>query len=71
MLERGIERSGERNGTSPVDATFDEAGIAMALATPEGRWLRVNRALCELVGYSDQEMLDRSSQDIVHPDDLG
>jgi PAS domain S-box-containing protein len=49
---------------------FENAAIGMALVAPDGRWLRVNRAVCEIVGYSEQEMLEQSFQDITHPDDL-
>ena len=60
-------------GTEPPDAfrlAFDAAPIGMALVAPDGRWLRVNRSLCELTGYSEQELLQGSFQDITHPDDL-
>ncbi len=49
---------------------FENAAIGMALVAPDGRWLRVNRAVCEIVGYTEQEMLERTFQDITHPDDL-
>ena len=49
---------------------FDHAPIGMALVSPEGRWLQVNHALCEITGYSEQELLERTFQDITHPDDL-
>ncbi len=49
---------------------FDNAAIGMALVAPDGRWLRVNRAVTEIVGYDEQQMLKRSFQDITHPDDL-
>lgn len=42
----------------------------MALVGLDGRWLHVNRAVCELVGYSREELLERTFQDITHPDDL-
>lgn len=42
----------------------------MSLVSPDGRWLEVNNALCELVGYSKAEMLRMKIQDITHPDDL-
>jgi len=38
--------------------------------SPEGKWLRVNRAMCEIVGYSESELLSKTFQDITHPDDL-
>ena len=49
---------------------FDYAPVGMALVSPEGRWLQVNRAICEITGYSEQELLERTFQDITHPDDL-
>src|SRR5262249_36110080 len=36
----------------------------------DGKWLRVNRTLCELVGYSEEELLAADFQTITHPDDL-
>jgi diguanylate cyclase (GGDEF)-like protein/PAS domain S-box-containing protein len=49
---------------------FDYAGIGMALVSPEGRWLEVNQALCELTGYTATELLATDFQSITHPDDL-
>jgi PAS domain S-box-containing protein len=49
---------------------FEFAAIGMALVSPEGKWLRVNRAICEITGYSETELLERTFQDITHPDDL-
>ena len=51
-------------------SAFRFAAIGMALVAPDGRWLKVNRALCELVGYSEGELLKMTFQDITHPDDL-
>jgi len=50
---------------------FDYAAIGMALVSPEGNWLRVNRSLCEIVGYSESELLVSDFQAITHRDDLG
>ena len=49
---------------------FDDAPIGMALVAPDGRWLRANRSLCELTGYSATELLQLTFQDITHPEDL-
>jgi diguanylate cyclase (GGDEF)-like protein/PAS domain S-box-containing protein len=49
---------------------FDQAPIGMAIATPEGRFTRVNRALCEILGYDEWELLRMSAQDVAHPDDV-
>lgn len=50
---------------------FDYAAIGMALVSPEGQWLRVNRSLCEIVGFSEAELLVSDFQAITHPEDLG
>lgn len=49
---------------------FNYAPIGMALVSPAGKFLKVNRALCSLTGYSKHELLDLDFQSITHPDDL-
>jgi PAS domain S-box-containing protein len=56
---------------SLFQSAFDHAAIGMALVAPDGKWLRVNRALCDITGYSETELLERTFQDITHPEDLG
>ncbi len=51
-------------------ATFEQAAVGVALLSPEGRWLRVNRKLCDIVGYPPAELLQKTFQDITHPEDL-
>jgi PAS domain S-box-containing protein len=50
---------------------MENASIGMALLTPTGRFLKVNKALCDLLGYSDAELVARDFQSITHPADLG
>lgn len=49
---------------------FTHAAIGMALVAPNGKWLKVNDALCAMLDYSPEELLAKSFQDITHPDDL-
>jgi diguanylate cyclase (GGDEF)-like protein/PAS domain S-box-containing protein len=49
---------------------FDYAAIGMALVSPQGSWLRVNRSLCDLIGYTEAEMLASNFQTVTHGDDL-
>jgi PAS domain S-box-containing protein len=51
-------------------SAFDHAGIGMAMVAADGRWLAVNRSLCDIVGYSEQELRGMTFRDITHPDDL-
>jgi len=50
--------------------TFEQAAVGIAHVAPNGRWLRVNRRLCDIVGYTEPELWTRTFQDITHPDDL-
>lgn len=50
--------------------TFTHAAIGLAHVTPNGTWLRVNQALCSILGYTSEELLQSTFQDITHPDDL-
>lgn len=50
--------------------TFEAAGVGMAHVAPDGRWLRINGKLAEIVGYPKEEMLSKTFQDITHPEDL-
>ena len=52
------------------ESAFQYAAIGMALVETDGRFLRVNRSLCELSGYVEDELLRLTFQDITHPDDL-
>jgi len=49
---------------------FAEAPIGMAIVAPEGRILRANRALCDLLGYPEGELLGLTFHEITHPEDL-
>lgn len=49
---------------------FDHSPVGIALVSPEGRWLNVNTSICEMLGYSRDELLKSSFQEITHPDDL-
>jgi diguanylate cyclase (GGDEF)-like protein/PAS domain S-box-containing protein len=49
---------------------FDYAAIGMALASPAGYWLRVNRAMLDIVGYTEDELLSTHFQEIACKEDL-
>jgi two-component system, cell cycle sensor histidine kinase and response regulator CckA len=51
-------------------ATFEQAAAGMGYTTLEGRYVRVNQRFCDIVGYTRDELLARTFQDITHPDDL-
>ncbi|MEW5802009.1 MAG: PAS domain S-box protein [bacterium] len=51
-------------------STFEQAAVGIAHVSPEGRFLKLNQRFCDLVGYTQEEMLAFTFQDITHPDDL-
>ena len=65
LMQKEWQRSEAR-----FEATFEQAAVGVALVAPDGRWLRVNRKLCAIVGYSQEELLGKTFQDITHPDDM-
>ncbi|MCU9951059.1 PAS domain S-box protein [Pseudomonas sp. PDM13] len=70
-VEQGRRRQRE---LAASEARFRDAmehsAIGMALVGLDGRWQRVNRALCEMLGYTPAEFMGLTFQDITHPDDL-
>ena len=52
------------------DELFEHSAVGICCVSLGGRFLRVNRRLCDLLGYSSEELLERCFQDITHPDDL-
>lgn len=59
-----------RESEQQFRATFDQAAIGIAHVALDGTWQQVNHKLCEIVGYSQQELLQRTLQDITYRDDL-
>ena len=53
-----------------LESAMKHSPIGMALVAPSGAWLEVNPALCELVGYTRDELLAGDFQSITHPEDL-
>jgi PAS domain S-box-containing protein len=51
-------------------ATFENAAVGIAHFDPDFRWLRVNEALCRILGYRAGELVTKSLEEINHPDDL-
>jgi len=51
-------------------STFELAAVGVANVRPDGRWLRVNKKVCEILGYSEAELMQMTFQEITHPEDL-
>ncbi len=51
-------------------ATFEQAVVGLSHVTPSGRFKRVNARLCEIIGYSPEELTALTFQEISYPEDL-
>ncbi|MEH6711676.1 MAG: PAS domain S-box protein [Paraglaciecola polaris] len=49
---------------------MEHSGIGMALIAKNGKWLKANQAICDILGYSENELLHIDFQTVTHPDDL-
>ncbi len=58
-----------REARERFERAFEDAPIGMALVGLDGRWLRVNRRVCEITGYPAEDLLGMTFQEITHPGD--
>jgi PAS domain S-box-containing protein len=68
-IERKRTQEALQESEERFRSAFDSAAIGMALVSLDGYWLQVNRALCEIIGYSEQELLATGCLQVTHPDD--
>jgi|RhiMethySRZTD1v2_1073278.scaffolds.fasta_scaffold02643_9 PAS domain S-box-containing protein len=71
VIDRAWAEDTLRASEARFRATFENAAVGIAHVAVDGRWLRVNDRLCEIVGYSREQLLaGMTFQDITHPEDL-
>ena len=49
--------------------TFEQAAVGIAHASLDGKFIRVNKRLCEMLGYSEPELMTLMISELTHPDD--
>ncbi len=65
----GAPRSPGGNGGPWPPDVFEDTGIPMGVASGDGRWTRVNQALCEMLGLQEEDLLGGLAEGLIHPDD--
>lgn len=50
--------------------TFDQAAVGIAHVDADGKWLKLNQRYCDILGYSEAELLGMTFRDVTHPDDI-
>jgi diguanylate cyclase (GGDEF)-like protein/PAS domain S-box-containing protein len=72
VLDITARRQADLIGTQPpggFEEVFESAPIGTGLLDRDGHWLLVNRALCEITGYTSEELIGTRFDGIIHPDD--
>ena len=66
----GAEQSEAYVAKEFFQKTFVDAPVGMMMTDGDGRYIRVNRAMCEFTGYSESELLGMRYGDLTDPDDV-
>ncbi|HKJ32550.1 MAG TPA: PAS domain S-box protein [Balneolales bacterium] len=69
-IERKNEEHKLRESEQRFHSTFEYANVGMCLSDLNGKFIEVNRSLCELFGYTEDELLHKSCEEISYPEDL-
>lgn len=70
ITARKIAEAALRTSEAVNRAAMDKAPIGKAVVLPNGRFVKVNPALCQMLGHSEQELLAMDFQALTHPDDV-
>lgn len=70
ITEQKAVENALRHSVEQFKSAFEHAPIGKAIVDLDGRFLRANAALCELLGYTEAELLKTDFQTLTHPDDL-
>src|SRR4028118_205501 len=64
-VEAALRESEER-----FRATFEQAAVGITHASINAKFIRVNQKFCDIVGYTREELLERTFYELTHPDDI-
>ena len=70
ITDRVVAEQELKTSRDTFSAAFNYSGIGMALLSPEGKWVDVNKVICYITRYTKEELLQLTFQDITYPDDL-
>ncbi len=69
ISERKLERAALIDTARSFKSAFEDAAVGMAMTGLDGRWMKVNRALCETLGYTEQELLAKTFEEVTYVED--
>ncbi|MGA1974420.1 MAG: PAS domain S-box protein [Conexivisphaerales archaeon] len=69
ISERKLERAALIDTARSFKSAFEDAAVGMAMTGLDGRWMKVNRALCETLGYTEEELLSKTFEEVTYAED--
>lgn len=70
ITQRNQTEEALRESERRFRAAFENAAVGASIVDLTGRFVKVNRFLCEMLGYSGEELLTKTFSDVTHPDDV-
>jgi diguanylate cyclase (GGDEF)-like protein/PAS domain S-box-containing protein len=70
ITERKVAEEARQESEDRFRNTLEHAPIGMALISPDGKFVQVNQAFCNIVGYATEELLNLTFETITHPEDV-
>lgn len=70
VSEQQLAEQALRESEARFRSTFNQAAVGIAHVSLEGRWQNVNDRLCDILGYTREDLMKLTFQDITHPEDL-
>jgi diguanylate cyclase (GGDEF)-like protein/PAS domain S-box-containing protein len=71
MIARRAQEQTARDAAALAEASIQQAALGVGMLEIGGRWLRANRALCAMLGYSEQELRQMTLDELTAPEDVG
>jgi PAS domain S-box-containing protein len=69
VTERKQAEETLRQSEEKFRSVFRDAGVGMLIVSPEGRILAANKTFCECLGYTEDELLEKTVQSVTFPED--
>jgi PAS domain S-box-containing protein len=70
VTERRLKDDTIRESEERFRGAFENAAVGASMVDLRGRFIRVNKKLCEMTGYSEEELLSKTFSDLTHPEDI-
>jgi PAS domain S-box-containing protein len=70
ITEQKLTEAALRESEAKFRSAFDISAVGMSMCGVQGQFLQVNPAFCQMLGYSEAELLTKTFRDITHPEDV-